>query len=209
LKIQYIFVRFSMASSDRKYETGTDSTAEAKRPLDRAKNVVVKGASAVVRVSEVASGISEALAESEDTILSLVPVVAGVWSATSSLLEAIADAPMVGPAVKLLLLFAKAVTAVAGYESLVSRAKKKIADFAQALKDIDGMIPPGATPTKTLQTWLEDLRSTLQGVMDENAGALKASAKPTFVMRLLCAVKGAVFDAERIESALNELDTKW
>jgi hypothetical protein len=181
-----------------------------------AQKTVIKGAKIVNSISEYADKLSDYISDSTDAmspfmtaVFDAAPALAGAWSATSSLLEAIADAPMVGPAVKLLLLFARAITTVAGYEGLVARAKRKIADFAQALRDIDEMIPPGAAPTKTLQTWLEDLRSTLQAAVDENAGALRTSSKPTFVMRLLCAVKGAVFDAERIETTLQDLDTKW
>ena len=180
----------------------------------RANEAIIKGAEIVSKASEYAEQLSSTISDSADAVspfmtamLEAAPTLASAWSATSSLLEAIADAPMVGPAVKLLLLFARAITTVAGFEGLVARAKCKVADFAQALRDIDDMIPPGATPTKTLQTWLDGLRSTLQVALDENA--LRTPGKPTFVMRLLCAVKGAVFDAERIETVLADLETKW
>lgn len=169
----------------------------------------VKAADYMGEAAEFIEASSDALSPFVSALQDAAPVLASAWEVTSSLLEAIADAPMVGPAVKLLLLFAKAIEAVAGYESLVERAKQKIGDFAQALKDIDGMTLQGSQPSPTLSAWVRNLRDALEAATRDSAAALRAAERPSFVMRLLCAVKGAVFDADRVSAALIDLDTHW
>ena len=169
----------------------------------------VKAADYMGEAAEFMEASSDALSPFVSALQDAAPVLASAWEVTSSLLEAIADAPMVGPAVKLLLLFAKAIEAVAGYESLVERAKQKIGDFAQALKDIDSMTPEGSQPSPTLSAWVRNLRDALEAATRDSAAALRAAERPSFVMRLLCAVKGAVFDADRVSAALADLDTHW
>jgi hypothetical protein len=189
---------------------------QARTAVDKVTKVVVASSEAVITAADYASRASEFVDEASESVAPFVgalfdaaPVLAGVWAATNSVLTAIADAPMVGPAVKLLLLFAKGIEAVAGYAALAARAKRAIADLAQALKDIDSMVPRGTQPAPTLTAWVGRLRETLEAAAHNNAAALGAPERPTFVMRLLCAVKGAAFDAARLEASLDDLDAQW
>lgn len=168
-----------------------------------------KAAAFVSKASDVLSSSSDVVSPFAAALLDAAPALAGAWAATSSLLEAISEAPMVGPAAKLLLLFAAGIEAVAGYAELVARAKRTISDLAQALKDIDAMVPRGVQHSPTLTAWVGRLREALEAASVDNAAALRASERSSFVMRLICKVKGAVFDADRLQASLDALDTQW
>jgi len=186
----------------------------AARPtlVSRAGHALTTGADLVVTGTDMIDGVSasaDAVSPFVQALVDASPALAGAWGATSSVLQAIADAPMVGPAARLLLLFAQGIQSVAGYADLVERARRQVSDLAQALKDIDAMVPKGMTPPPSLGLWVERLQQALDDAVTSNKAALAAPDRPSFVSRLLCAVRGAVFDAARLQAALDDLDKQW